>query len=151
MSDSLQSHGLQHARLPRPWLSSGVCSCPLSKWCYLTISSSATPFSFCPQSFPASVTLPVSQLFASGGQSIGDSASVLPVNIQSGFPLGLTGLILQSTGLWRVLWPLYKHLELLYIIKCWISVSTEEKIIGIWRRYKRGQIIQIFTTLVSSL
>ena len=95
---------------------------------------------------------PISWLFTSGDWRIGALASVLPMNIQGWFPLGLTGLIsLQSTGLWRVLWPLYKHLELLYIIKCWIPVSTEKKVIGIWRRYKRGQMIQIFTTLVSSL
>ena len=119
-------------------------SCPLSWYSYPPISSSAVPFSSCLQSFPTSGFFPIIQLFTSGGQSIGDSASVLSVNIQSGFPLGLTGLIsLQSMGLWRVLWPLYKHLELLYIIKCWIPVSTEEeKVIGIWRRYKRGQIIR---------
>ena len=70
--------------------------CPLSQWCHPTISSSVTPFSSCPQSFPASGSFPVSLLFASGGQSIGASASVsiLPVNIQSWFPLELTGLII---------------------------------------------------------
>ena len=75
---------------------SGVCSnsCPLSQWCYPTISSSVTPFSWCPQSFPASGSFPISQLFASGGQSIGASASasILPMNIQGLFPLGMTGL-----------------------------------------------------------
>ena len=84
-----------------------VCpnSCPLSQWCYLTISSSASPFSFCLQSFPASGSFPTSWLFASGGHSIGASvsASVLPMSIQDCFPLGLTGLIfLQSKGLSRV-------------------------------------------------
>ena len=107
MSISLWPHGLQHARLPCLSLLHGVCSdsCPLSWWCYLTISSSATFFSFCFQSFPASGSFPMSQLFTSGGQSIGTSASasVLPMNIQHWFPLGLTGLIsLQSKGLWRV-------------------------------------------------
>ena len=86
MSDSLQPHGLQHARFPCPSLSPGVCSnsCPLSQWCYLTISSSATLFSFCFQSFPASGSFPVSWLFASGGPSIGASASasVFPVKIR---------------------------------------------------------------------
>ena len=78
-------------------------SWPLSQWCYLTISSSAALFSFCLQSFPASGSLPMSQLFTSGGQSIGASASVLPMNIQGWFPLGLTGLIfLQSKRLSRV-------------------------------------------------
>ena len=72
MSDSLQPHGLQHARLPCPSQSPGVCSnsCPLNQWCHPTISSSAAPFSSCPQSFPASGSFPVSQLFTSGGQSI---------------------------------------------------------------------------------
>ena len=100
-SNSLQPHELQHARLPCPSLSPGVCSdsCLLSQWCCLTISSSANPFSSCPQSFPASESFPMSLLFASGGQSIGTSASttVLPMNVQGWFPLGLTGLIsLQS-------------------------------------------------------
>ena len=79
--------------------------CPLSRWCYLTISSSVTPFSSCPQSFPASRSFLISQLFLSGGQSIGASASasILPMNIQGWFPLGLTGLIsLQFKGLSRV-------------------------------------------------
>ena len=78
MSNSLWPHGLQHIRLPCPWLSPGVClnSCPLSLWCHPTISSSVTPFSSCPQSFKASGSLPGSQLFSSGGQSTGASASV---------------------------------------------------------------------------
>ena len=88
-------------------LSPGICSnsCPLSQWCHPTISSSATHFSFCLQFFPASGSFPMSQLFASGGQSIGTSlsASVLPMNIKSWFPSGLTGLIsLLSKGLSRV-------------------------------------------------
>ena len=76
----------------------------LSWWCYLIISSSVTPFSFCLQSFPASGSFPMSQLFASGNQSIGAVvwASDLPMNIQGWFPLGLTGLILLSKGLSRV-------------------------------------------------
>ena len=107
MSDSLQPHGLQHARPPCPLLYPGVCSnlYPLSHWCYPTISSSIVPFSSCPQSFRASGSFPVSRFFASGDQNIGASvsASVLPVNIQGWFPLGLTGLIsLQSKELSRV-------------------------------------------------
>ena len=80
-------------------------SCPLSQWCYPTISFSAIPFSSCPQSFPASRSFPVNQFFPSGGQSIGvsASASVLPMNIQDWFRLGWTGWIsLQSNGLSRV-------------------------------------------------
>ena len=95
MLNSLWLHGLQHARLLCPPLSPGVCSnsYPLSWWCYLTISSSTAPFSFRLHSFPASGSLPMSQLFASGGQSTGASASatVLPVSIKEWFPLGLTG------------------------------------------------------------
>ena len=93
MSDSLRPHGLQHARPPCPSLSPRVClnSCPLSRWYYLTTSSSAALFSSCPQSFPASGSFPMTQLFASGSQSIGASASVLPMYIQGWFPLGLTG------------------------------------------------------------
>ena len=95
-----------------PSLSPGVCSgsCPSSQWCHPTILSSVVPFSSCPQSFPASGSFPVSQLFTSGGQSIGASASasVLPVNIQGWFSLGLTNLIsLLSKGLSRVLHDLY--------------------------------------------
>ena len=97
------SHGLQHPRLPCPSQSLRVCpnSCPLSLWCYLTISSFTTPFSFCLQSFPASGSFPVSWLFTSSGPSIetSASASVLPVNTQGWFSLRLTGLIsLQSKG-----------------------------------------------------
>ena len=103
---SLQSHEMQHTRLPCPSLPSGVCSnsCPLNWWCHPTISSSVAPFS-CPQSFPASGSFPMSQFFALRGQSIRASAlaSVIPINIQGWFPLGLTGLIfLQSRGFSRV-------------------------------------------------
>ena len=107
MSDSLPSHGLQHTRPPCPSLTPGVYSnsCPSSRWCHPTISSSIVPFSSCLQSFPASGYFPMSQLFASGGQSIGVSAStsVLPVNTQDQFPLHWAGWIsLQSKGLSRV-------------------------------------------------
>ena len=97
LSDSLWSHGVYHTRLSCPSLSPRVCSnsCPLNWWCYLTMLSSATSFSSCSQSSWAPVSFPMSQLFASGGQSIGDSAStsVFPMNSQGCFPLGLTGLI----------------------------------------------------------
>ena len=94
MSNSLQPHWLQHARLPCPSPSPEVCpsSCPLNQWCHPTISSSVTLFSFCLQSFPASMPFPMSQFFPSGSQSIGASASVLPVSIHHWFPLGLTDL-----------------------------------------------------------
>ena len=117
MSNSLQPHGLQHARLPCPSLSPRVAtrvpcpslfhkvssnSCPLCWWCRPTISSSVVPFSSCPQSFPASGSFPKSRFITSGGQSIGvsASASVLPLNTQDWSPLGWTGWTsLQSKGL----------------------------------------------------
>ena len=103
---TLWPRGLQHARLPCPLLSPRVCSnsCPLSRWCHPTISSSVAPFSSCPQCFPASGFFPRSWLFSLGGQSIGASASVLSMNIQDWYPFRLTGLIsLLSKGLSRVL------------------------------------------------
>ena len=115
MSDSLQLHWQQHAKLPCLSVSIGVCSnsCPLSQWCHPTVSSSVTPFSFCPQPFPASGSFPVSWLIASDGQSIEASvlASVLPMNIPGWFPLVLLGLlsllckefsgVFSSTTIWR--------------------------------------------------
>ena len=122
MSSSLQFQGLQHVRLPCPSLSLGVCSnsCPLSQWCYLTILSSAAPISFGLQSFLASGYFPMSWLFESAGQSIGASASVslLLMNIQGWFPLGLTGLIsLLSKGLSRV----FSSTTLIHLVKFWCS------------------------------
>ena len=107
VSNSLWPHGLQHTRPPSPSPTPGVHpnSCALSRWCHPTISSYVVPFSSCPQSFPASESFQTSQLFASGGQSIGVSAStsVLPTNTQDWSPLGWTGWIsLQSKGLSRV-------------------------------------------------
>ena len=107
VSESLRPHGLQHARPPCPSPTPGAYSnsCPWSRWGHPAISSSVVPSSSCLQSFPASGSFPMSQLFASGGQSIGVSAStsVLPMNIQDWFPLGLTGWIsLLSKGLSRV-------------------------------------------------
>ena len=108
MSNSLRLHEPQHIKPPCPSLTPGVNpnSCPLSRWCHPTISSSVAPFSSCPQSFPASGSFQMSQLFASGGQNTGVSAStsVLPMNTQDLFPLGWIGWIsLQSKGLSRVL------------------------------------------------
>ena len=107
VSDSLWPHELQHARPPCPSPTPRVYPnpCPLCRWCHPTISSFFIPFSSCPQSFPASGSFQMSQLFASGGQSIGVSASdsVLPVNTQDLAPLGWNGWIsLQSKGLSRV-------------------------------------------------
>ena len=107
MSASLRPYGLQHTRPPCPSLTPRVYSnsCPSNRWCHPTTSSSVVPFSSCRQFFTASGSFPVSWFFASGGQSIGvsASASVLPMNIQDWFPLGLYGWIsLQSKGLSRI-------------------------------------------------
>ena len=107
MSDSLRPHGLQYARLPCPSPTPRVYSnsCSLSRWCHPIISSSVVPFSSHLQSFPASGSFQMSQFFASGGQSIGvsASASILPMNIQDWFPLGWTDWIsLQSKGFSKV-------------------------------------------------
>ena len=107
VSDSLRPHDLQHARppCPSPTPEAYPNSCPSSRWCHPAISSPVVPFSSCPQSFPASESFPMSQLFTWDGQSIGVSvpASVLPMNTQDWSPLGWTGLIsLQSKGLSRV-------------------------------------------------
>ena len=107
VSDSLWPRGLQHTGPPCPSPTPRACSnsCPSSRWCHPTISSSVTPLSSSLQSFLASRSFPMSQFFASGDQSIGASvsASVLPMNIQDWFPLGWTALIsLQSKGLSRV-------------------------------------------------
>ena len=105
VSNSLRPHGLQHSRPPCSSQTPRVYSnsCPLSWWCHPTILSSLIPFSSCLQSFPASGSFPMSQFFASGGQSSGVSASVPPMNIQDWFPLGWTGWIsLQSKGPPRV-------------------------------------------------
>ena len=103
VSDSLRLHGLQHTWLPSPASAPGACSnsCPLSWWCHPTISSSVVPFSSCLQSLPASGSFPMSQLFTSGSQIIGASASpsILPMNIQDWFPLGTGWISLQSLGL----------------------------------------------------
>ena len=97
MSSPLRPYGLQHARLPCPSPTSKVCSdsCPSNQWCNPAISSSVVPFSSCLQTFPASGSFPMSQFFTSGSPSIGvsTSASILPMNIQDWFSLGLTGLI----------------------------------------------------------
>ena len=105
VSNSLRPHGLQCTRPPCPSPAPGVYSnsCSLSRWCHPSISSSVIPFSSCPQSFPASWSFQMSQLFASGGQNIGVSASTSVLFTQDWSPLGWTGWIsLQSKGLSRV-------------------------------------------------
>ena len=137
VSDSLQPHGVQHARLPRPSPSSRACSnsCPLSWWCHPTISSSVVPFSSRLQSFPASGTFPMSWLFSSGDQSVGASASVLPMNIQDWFPLGLTGLVSwQSKGLSRVFSNTTVQKNRFFVLSL-LYCSTLTSILDYWKNH----------------
>ena len=116
VSDSLQPHGLQHARPPCPSPTPEVYSnsCPLSQWWHPAISSSVVPFSSCPQSFPASGSFQMSQFFASGSQSVGvsSSTSVLPMTIQDWFPLGWTGWISLQSKVGKSKWKLWNILTL---------------------------------------
>ena len=142
MSYSLQPHEPQYTRpsCPSPALRVYSNSCPLSRWCHPTISSSVVPFSSCLQSFPASGSFPMSQLFVSGGQSIGvlASTSVLPMNIQYRFPLGWTGWIsLQSKGFSRIFsnTTVQKHQFFDTQLSLWSnSHMTTGKIIALTRR-----------------
>ena len=142
VSDSLRPHGLQHARLPCPLPSPGACtnSCPLNQWCHPTVLSSVVPFPSFPQSFPASGSFLMNQLFASGGQSSGASvsASVLPMTIQELFSWGLTDLTsLLSKGHLRVFFStaIWKHQILqcsaFFIVQLLHPYMTIEKIIAL--------------------
>ena len=161
MSNSLRPRGLQHVRLPCSSLSPGVCSnlCSLSQWCHPTISSSVVPFS-CLQSFPVSGSFLTSQLFASGGQSIGASAltSVLPMNIQDWFPLGLTGWIsLQSKGLSRVFskTTVQKHQLFSAQLSLWFNSHIHtwllEKIIALTRWTFVSKVMSLLFNMLSRL
>ena len=162
MSDSLRPHGLQLTRPPCPSPTPGVYwnSCPLSQWCHPTSSSSVIPFSSCLQSFPASWSFPMSQLFASGGQRIGVSAStsVLPMNIQDWFPLGRTGWIsLQSKGLSKSL--LQYHSSKIPILRCSaffiVQLShpymTTGKTIVLTRQTFVGKVMSLLFNMLSRL
>ena len=157
MSDSLWPHGLQHTRLPCPSLSPRVCSnsCPLIWWCYPTVSSSVIPFSSCLQSFPASGSFPMCQLFASGGQSIEASASVLPMNLQDWFSLVLAGLTsLLSKRLSRIFsnTTVWKHqffsLSLLYDPTL-TSVHTTGKTIALTICTFVGKVMSLLFNMMS--
>ena len=160
----LPPHGLQHARLPSPSRTSGVCSnsCPSSQWCHPTISSSVIPFSSCLQSFPASEAFPRSQFFTSGGQNIGASASVLLMNIQAWFPLGWAGLIsLQFKGLSRV----FSHITVQkhqffgtqlssqsnFYINNWPSIIFFGKKITLTRQTFVGKVISLLLNMLFRL
>ena len=137
LSGSLWPYGLQHTRLPCPSSSSRACSnsCPLSWWCHPTISSSVVPFSSRLQSFPASGTFPMSWLFSSGDQSVGASASVLPMNIQDWFPLGLTGLVSwQSKGLSRVFSNTTVQKNRFFVLSL-LYCSTLTSILDYWKNH----------------
>ena len=148
VSDCLWPHGLQDARLPCPSPTPGACSdsCPLSRWCHLTISYSVIPFSSCLQSFPASGSFPASQFFLSGGQSIGVSAcaSVLPVNIQDLFPLGWTGLIVCIGHSCLLLWSLFKsftHFLLVCLLVIHSSFHAMDVRVGLWRKLSTDELM----------
>ena len=158
VSDSLQPHGPQHARLPCPSQTPGVHpnSCPLSQWCHPSISSSVVPFSSCPQSFPASGSFQMSWLFASGSQSIGVSAStsVLPVNIQDWFSLDLTGWI---SGLLRIFSQhhsskasILQH-SAFFIVQLSHSYITTGKIIALKRHTFVDKVMSLFFNMLSRL
>ena len=156
---SLWPHGLQHARLSCPSLTPRACSnsCPSSRWCHPTISSSVVPFS-CLQSFPASGSFPVSQFFASGGQSIGASisASFLPMNIQDCLLLGWTDLLsLQSRGLSRVFFQHHSSKASIPRRSAFFTVQlshpymTTGKTIALTRRTFVGKVMSLPSTLGS--
>ena len=159
MSDSLWPHGLQRARPPYPSPTPGACSnsCPSSQWCHPTVSSSVIPFSSCLQSLPASGSFPVSEFFTSGGQSIwvSASASVLPINIEDWFPLGLTGLIfLQSTGLSSLLQHHSSKASILwsfFIAQLSHSYVTTGKTVGLTRWTLVGKVMSLLFNMLSRL
>ena len=161
MSNFLWLHGLQHARLPCPSPTPRVYpeSCPLSQWCYPTISSSVVPFSSHLLSFPASGSFLMCQLFTSGGQSIGvsASASVLPMNIQDWFPLGWTGWIsLQSKGLKSLLQHHSSKASILrrsvfFTAQLSQSYMTNGKTIALTRRIFIGWVMCLLFNMLSRL
>ena len=160
MSASLRPHGLQRTRLPYPSPFPGDCSnsCPLSRWCHPTISFSIIPFSSCLQSFPASRSFPMSQLFSSGDQSIvaSASASVFPMNIQGWFPLGLTCLnSLLSKGLSRVfssttVWRHQFFGTAFFMVQLSHPYMTTRKTIALTRRNFVGKVMSLLFNMLSS-
>ena len=155
---TLQFHGLQPERLLSHILSPGIWSksCPLNWWCYLTILSSATLLRLCLQSFPASGSFPMSLPFASGGQSIGASASplVLPMNIQGWLPSGLTGLIsLQSKGLKSLLQHHSSKASILwcsafFMVQLSHAYVTTGKTIALTRQIFVGKVMSLLFSIL---
>ena len=161
VSDSLRPHEPQHARPPCPSKTPRVHQnpCPLSRWCHPAISSSVVPFSSCPQSLPASGSFHMSQLFASGGQSIGvsASASVLPMNIQDWSPLGWTGWISAVQGTLKSL--LQHHSSKASILRCsaffivqlsYLYMTTGETIV-LTRRTFVDKVMSLLFNMLSRL
>ena len=161
MSDSLRPDGLQHTRPPCPSPNPRVYanSCPLSQWCHPTISSSVVPFSSCLQSFPASGSFQMSQLFVSGGQSTGVSASgsVLPMNIQDWFPLWWTGWIsLLSKTLKSLLQHHSSKASILwcspfFIVQLSHPYMTTGKTIALTRWTLVGKVMSLLFNMLSRL
>ena len=161
VSDSLQPHGLQHARPPCPSPTPGVYpnSCALSQWCHPTISSSVVPFSSHLHSFPALGSFQMSQFLTSGGQSTGvsTSASVLPMNIQDWFPLGCTCWIsLQSKGLSRVFsnTTVQKHQFFgaqLSLVQLSHPYMTTGNIVALTRWTSVGKVMSLLFNILSRL
>ena len=161
MSNSLKPHGLQHTRLPCPSPTLKACSnsCPLSWWCHPTISSSVIPFSSCLQSFPASGSFPMSQLFTSGGSSIGVSASesALPMNIQDYFlynwltwsscsPRNLKSLLQHHSSKASVL-----QYSAVFIVQLWHSYMTTGKTITLTGWTFVGKVMSLLFNMLSRL
>ena len=154
VSDSLRPHELQHTRPPYPSRTAGVYPnpCALSRWCHPTISSSVVPFSFCPQSFPASGPLQISQLFASGGQSIEGS----PSNEQS----IRTDLLLDLLAVQGILKSLLQHHSskastlrhsAFFVVQLSHPYMTTGKTIALTRQIFVGKVMSLFFNMLSSL
>ena len=161
MSDSLWPHELQHARppCPSPTLRVHSNSYPLSQWCHPAISSSVFPFSSCPQSLPASEAFPMSQLFTSGGQSIGVSAStsVLPMNTQDWSPLGwIVWISLQSKGLLRLIQHHSSKASILwcsdfFIVQLSQPYTTTGKTIALTKQTFVGKVMSLLYNMLYRL
>ena len=161
VSNSLRPQGLQHTRLPCPSPTPRVYSnsCPSSRWCHPTISSSVVPFSSCPQSFLALGSFPMSQFFTWGGRSIGVSVStsVLPMNTQDWFPLGWTGWIsLQSKGLKSLLQHHSSKASILWCLAFFIvqlshPYMTTGKTIALTRWTVVGKVVSLLLNMLSRL
>ena len=159
MSHSLRPHELQHARppCPTPTLGAYPNSCPLSWWCHPSISFSVIPFSSCPQTFKASGSFQMSELFAWGGQSIGVSASVLPMITQDWSLLGWTGWIsLQSKGLSRVPNTTVSKAWIFWYMAIFISqhshpYMTTGKTIALTRKTFVGKVMALLFNMLSRL